>query len=110
MLHKAQAHCTHSYSARLRQQGKREINTSQNDRYFTTFYREGDNYLNTWWSTDSKTEQQPWKSPYNYMGGNPIWKIDPLGDVDDWVQAKDGSIKYDKDATSPATTKRGNII
>lgn len=48
--------------------------------HFTTFYREGDTRLLTWWSPDPKASEQPWQSPYSYMDGNPIAKNDPNGD------------------------------
>jgi len=51
-------------------------------RYFHTYYREGDTYTNTWLSPDPKTALTPWESPYCYMGGNPVWKNDPMGD---WI-------------------------
>jgi hypothetical protein len=48
--------------------------------HFTTFYREGDTRLATWWSVDPKASEQPWQSPYSYMDGNPIQFIDEEGD------------------------------
>lgn len=48
--------------------------------HFTTFYREGDTRLLTWWSVDPKADEQPWQSPYSYMDGNPIKNNDPDGD------------------------------
>lgn len=48
--------------------------------HFTTFFREGDTRLWTWWSIDPKYTQMPWQSPYSYMNGNPITGNDPLGD------------------------------
>lgn len=55
-----------------------EISGSEN--HFTTFYREGDTRLLTWWSPDPKVNEQPWQSSYSYMDGNPIAKNDPNGD------------------------------
>ena len=48
--------------------------------HFTTFYREGDTRLLTWWSVDPDADEQPWQSPYSYMDGNPIKNNDPDGD------------------------------
>jgi len=48
--------------------------------HFTTFYREGDTRLLTWWSVDPEADEQPWQSPYSYMDGNPIKNNDPDGD------------------------------
>jgi hypothetical protein len=48
--------------------------------HFTTFFREGDTRLATWWGVDPKSSEQPWQSPYSFMDGNPIWKNDPFGD------------------------------
>jgi hypothetical protein len=38
---------------------------------------------------------------------NPLNRIDPDGRLDDWVQRQDGSIYWDNNATSQATTKTG---
>jgi hypothetical protein len=52
--------------------------------HFTTFFREGDTRLGTWWGVDPKADEQPWQSPYSYMDGNPIAKNDPDGDIAGW--------------------------
>lgn len=44
--------------------------------HFTTFWREGDTRLMTWWSPDPYHQ---FASPYNYMGNNPINGNDPNG-------------------------------
>ena len=48
--------------------------------HFSTFFREGDTRLATWWGVDPKAGEQAWQSPYSFMDGNPILKNDPFGD------------------------------
>jgi hypothetical protein len=56
---------------------------SGNGNHFTTFYREGDTRLATWWGVDPKTNEQPWQTSYSFMDGNPIWHNDEKGDIVD---------------------------
>jgi hypothetical protein len=48
--------------------------------HISTFYREGDTRLATWWSEDPKVNDQPWQSPYSYMDRSPVRSNDPKGD------------------------------
>jgi len=48
--------------------------------HFTTFYREGDTRLSTWWSVDPEGDALPYQSPYCSMDNNPIQNNDPEGD------------------------------
>ena len=47
--------------------------------HFTTFYREGDTRLITWWGADPMADFLSFQSPYSYMNGNPINGTDPNG-------------------------------
>ncbi|MEZ4755490.1 MAG: RHS repeat-associated core domain-containing protein [Flavobacteriales bacterium] len=58
-------------------------------------------------SLDPLAVQRASLSPYNYVSGNPISRIDPDGKLDDWVEAADGSIYWDNNANDQATTKAG---
>src|SRR5690606_12253072 len=58
-------------------------------------------------SVDPMAHLREWVSPYNAMQNDPINRVDPTGALDDWVQDADGNIKWDKNATSQATTKEG---
>ncbi|MGY0427013.1 MAG: RHS repeat-associated core domain-containing protein, partial [Polaribacter sp.] len=64
-----------------------------------------DGRIGRWLTTDPMHE---FSSPYLGMGNNPISKIDPTGgSTDDWVKRADGSIYWDPNANSQATTKAG---
>jgi len=58
-----------------------EINGSGNN--ISTFYREYDTRLGRWLSVDPEAAAQPWLSDYVGMGNNPIYRNDPLGNIDD---------------------------
>ncbi len=49
--------------------------------HFTTFYREGDVRVVTWWGTDPKEQEQPYQSPYTFMNNSPIRGNDEKGDL-----------------------------
>jgi len=44
------------------------------------------------------SDARPNLSPYNYTQWNPVMKVDPDGNLDDWVK-RDGKIVYDKNIT-----------
>lgn len=70
--------------------------------------RINDPRLGRWLSVDPLAAKYPWQSPYVSLDNNPIKLVDPTGmGTDDFVQRKDGSIYWDKNANSQATTKKG---
>jgi hypothetical protein len=56
---------------------------------------------------DPLAEKRSWVSPYNFVQNNPINRVDPDGRLDDWVESANGKIYWDDNATSQATTKKG---
>ena len=62
--------------------------------YFGARYYSSD--LSVWLSVDPLSDGRPSLSPYNYSSWNPVMRIDPNGELDDWVE-RNGEIVYDKD-------------
>lgn len=68
-----------------------------------------------WTTPDLMAESYYAWSPYNYVRGNPITRFDPNGMWDDefndrsrdWVEAANGNIYWDENATSQESTKSG---
>lgn len=80
-----------------------------NGNSYTTEFRQLDPRLGRWLSIDPMASSRPSLNPYNSMSNNPISRIDPLGNIDDWVGCEDenGKIKwsYDKDIVTEEQAK-----
>jgi hypothetical protein len=68
------------YSRGYNKGSEKDDDISGEGNHFTTFYREGDTRLLTWWSVDPKTDDANSLTPYSYMDDNPIEYNDPNGD------------------------------
>ncbi|MDR3046070.1 MAG: RHS repeat-associated core domain-containing protein, partial [Bacteroidales bacterium] len=73
--------------------------------YFGARYYDSD--LSIWLSVDPMASELPHQTPYAYCSNHPVNRTDPTGLLDDWVEAANGTIYWDDNATSQATTKDG---
>jgi len=64
--------------------------------------------LSIFLSVDPLSEERPNLSPYNYSSWNPVMRIDPNGELDDWVE-RNGEIVYDKDVKKGEDGKIQNL-
>ncbi len=62
--------------------------------------------IGKWLTLDPMADKREWLSPYNFVQNDPIHRLDPNGALD-WVKDGEGNIKWDKDANSQSTTKKG---
>ena len=85
------------------QEGTDELSGVGN--HTTATFWEYDTRLGRRWNLDPVDQISI--SNYAVFKNNPIWFVDPLGDKPDWVEGADGNIKWDKNATSQATTQKG---
>lgn len=67
-----------------------------------------DPVVGRWWSVDPLAGHREQVSPYNFVQNNPLNRIDPDGRFD-WAINKDNEVYWDENATSPETTKKGEI-
>ncbi len=71
---------------------KLDDEVSGNGNSYTTLFRELDVRLGRWWAVDLKAKKQPFLSPYNSNGNNPILRIDPFG-LEDFIINRKGKVK-----------------
>ena len=87
---------------------KQELNEDLGLDLYEFKYRMDDPQVGRFWHVDPLAEQLPSWSSYSFCFNNPLRFTDPTGMApDDFVQQKDGSIYWDKNANSQATTKAG---
>ncbi|MBE0393813.1 hypothetical protein BJQ96_03686 [Flavobacterium sp. PL0002] len=84
----------------------KELDRETNLSYYGARYL--DMKTSLWLSVDPLAEKFSNQSPYSFCFNNPIRYTDPTGMApDDFVQRNDGSIYWDNNANSKATTKSG---
>jgi RHS repeat-associated protein len=75
--------------------------------YTATFW-EYDGRLGRRWNVDPEADERESLTPYNSMSNNPINRIDPNGQLDDWVQNDEtGEYKWMDNVTSVKNTPKG---
>jgi RHS repeat-associated protein len=62
--------------------------------------------IGRWNAVDPMAQKRDWLTPYNFVQNSPLWRIDPDGAFD-FVLNGQGSVYWDKNANSQATTKAG---
>jgi RHS repeat-associated protein len=71
--------------------------------------REYDGLVGRFLRVDPLSDRAPGWSPYRAFFCNPYLYTDPTGLFEDWVLDKDGNIRWDNDAVSKETTKKGEM-
>jgi RHS repeat-associated protein len=64
-----------------------EFNSDFDLNLYESFYRSHDPQLGRFWQIDPKSEMLEQYTPYESMGNNPAYNVDPLGDFKTWFGA-----------------------